>query len=344
MGGFVSRSGAYFGRPFVPGWRTTIGDLVLITVFAMLSSLDVMKSVVNWALGWDARICTHAARALVEGGDAWGWNAASAVFVGPPIHLLPFVPFIWLPDPVLIGVWTAIPAASAIYILRKLNLPFWWLAFPPVVVAILAGSSALPVTALVLRGGTLAEGAAAAFRIYIAVPLLILGRWRALVVAAGIVVLTAPLLDWPGFFNSLGFATALLEDQTKGGKSAAALPVLIPIAVACLFLLGRRRAAWLAVPALWPYTQNYYAVLALPIVASAPLVALTLAVDNIKGFVVVGLVAQVAVEWRTGRLNVREALDSWLPERARARVGLPLHASPAGLRAAAEPPPSADPG
>jgi len=299
--GFAERARGFFKLPMVPGWWTPFGDLVLITVFAALASLDALKSFVNWAIGWDALIYTDAARALVAGRDAWGWAGGSALYAAPPPGLLPFFPFLWLPDPLVAAGWTAVAAASGVYVLRKLRLPMWWLAFPPVLVAILAGSTALPVTALLVRGGAIAQGAAAAFRVYAAIPLAILGRWRALGFAAVIVIVTAPFLDWPRFLTHFSSISAALDFQAEGGKSAASVPWLIPVAVACLFLLGRRRAAWLIVPALWPYAQNYYSVLALPVLGGMPLVALSLAVDRVPGLVVVGLLAQVVVDRLAGR-------------------------------------------
>lgn len=300
MRGFIDRTAAFLATPITAGSHTRFGDLLLIACFTVLSSLNVAKSVVNWALGWDAIIYTAAARAMLGGGDAWGPAGGAALFAGPPPSLLPFFPFVWLPDPIIASGGAAVGAACALYTLRKLRLPIWWLVFPPILLSILAGSTALPVTALIVRGGPLAEGLAIALRPYAAIPLAILGRWRGIAAGAVIVAVTAPFLDWPRFLSKLDFIQAVLAEQNGGGKSAAAIPLLIPIAIACLILLGRRRAAWLSVPTLWPYSQPYYAVLALPVVAEAPLVALALAVD-LPAIVVAGLVAQVIVERLQGR-------------------------------------------
>ena len=339
----ILRAQSFLGLPIVPGWRTRFGDILLIVVFSALSTLDAIKSVVNWALGWDAIIYTYAARAVLAGEDPWGPAGGAALFAGPPPSMLAYLPFVWLPDPVVAVVWSGVALASGVYVLRKLGLPLWWLTFPPVFVAILAGSTALPVTALIVRGGALAEGFAVALRAYAALPLAILGRWRALVAAAGIVVVTAPFLDWPHFIASLDTLWQVLSYQTTGGKSAASVPWLIPLAVSCLFLLGRRRAAWFIVPALWPYTQNYYAVISLPAVAAAPLVALSLAVDNVAGFVVVGLAAQVVVELLAGT-TFKEILASWLQPVHDPRSTSPRSPGAAGSRAGAGPPRSGDPG
>jgi hypothetical protein len=342
MRAVIAQARRFLTLPIVPGWRTRFGDLLLIVAFSALSSLEVLASFVNWSLGWDGIIYTWAARALLAGGDPWGPAGGSALFAGPPPSLLPHLPFVWLPDPIVAVAWPVVALASGVYVLRKLGLPLWWLTFPPVVLAILSGSTALPVTALIVRGGALAEGAAVALRPYAAVPLAILGRWRAFVAAIGIVVVTAPFLDWPGFTAALDTLGAVLDDQTLGGRSAAAVPWLIPIAVACLFMLGRHRAAWLIVPALWPYTQTYYAVLAMPVVAQVPLVALALAVD-LPGFVVAGLLAQVAVERLTGS-RLRTVVASWLPSPAFELSPTPSLGRGAERRAGPERPPSAGPG
>ncbi len=51
--------------------------------------------------------------------------------------------------------------------------------------------------------------------------------------------------------------------------------MLIPTVVA-LVALWKRGAEWLAVPALWPYTQLHYAAIALPVAAKDPVVAFLL--------------------------------------------------------------------
>src|SRR5204863_8741220 len=115
-------------------------------------------------------IYVDGARAMLKGGDAWARAGASALFAGPPTSLLPYFAFTWLPDPLVAAGGAAVAAACGVYVLLKLELPGWWLLFPPVFVAILAGSSALPVTALIVRGGPVAEGIAIALRPYRVLP------------------------------------------------------------------------------------------------------------------------------------------------------------------------------
>jgi catechol 2,3-dioxygenase-like lactoylglutathione lyase family enzyme len=67
---------------------------------------------------------------------------------------------------------------------------------------------------------------------------------------------------------------------------ADALRRLIAAGIA-LVLLGRERAAWLAVPVLWPATQLHYTVIALP--ALTPFLA-AFAAPNHPGYLAVGVI------------------------------------------------------
>ena len=124
----------------------------------MIASFNVGATIIADAFGWDALIYHAAARALLAGGDPWAPLGTASTFAGPPSSLLPYLATSWLPDASLVGLWTGLAAISAVFVLRRLHLPAWWLMFPPVSVAILAGSSALPVMALLVRGGGLADG------------------------------------------------------------------------------------------------------------------------------------------------------------------------------------------
>ena len=93
---------------------------------------------------------------------------------------------------------------------------------------------------------------------------------------------------------AVGRATA--RSRAGGGGSS------LPTVVAGLVLLGRERAAWLVVPALWPDSQPTYAVIALPVLVRLPIVALSLAIP-IPGLVAFGLLGEALLERRgRGRL------------------------------------------
>jgi hypothetical protein len=342
--------------------------------FAVISAAFVFGPAVLgnplW-FGWDAVVYTHAAQALISGGNPWATEAFGIHFAAPPTGLLPFLPFVVLPDSLVAAAWIAIGLGSSVYAVRRLSLPLWWLLFPPLVMGIAAGSSAPLVLALIVKAGfadrlfrvvreepataedsTEAEpfrviatdadrgpwnlreaGAAAAailIRPYAALPALLLRRWRALIVAAVATVATAPFLAWPAFFDNLPAIQRALSNQANGGLSAAFSPYLILLAVVGLFALGRRRAAWLIVPALWPASQLYYASLALPVLAEMPIVALAIASPAAPGLIAFGIYAQAALE----RISRREMARRWSPDALLARRER-RGAAPAGASARA---------
>jgi hypothetical protein len=276
---------------------------VLVSVFVLVSLRLVLPPlIVGLPFGWDAVVYAEAARAVLSGGDPWSSQGYAITFAAPPPSLVPFLPFAWMPDALVSVVWIGLNAASAVYVIRKLGLPWYYLAFPPIVLSTIAGSTALPVTALMVAG----LGALGIFgRLYAALPYLIRGEWRPLLIGGVLIALTLPL--WPSYLASDASETLAAQSE---GLSALSVPWTVPFAVLGLVLLGRERAAWLIVPALWPDTQLYYAVIALPVLARMRLVALSLAIP-IPGLVVVGMLAQWAVTrargpggwswWRTAR-------------------------------------------
>jgi hypothetical protein len=268
----------------------------LLVSFAILFGAPLGGRTVGF--GWDAVVYTHAGRALLSGGDPWSTSLYGITFAAPPPSLLPYLPLVWLPDPLVAGVSVAAAAGCAWYAIRALKLPVWWLAFPPIVLGVAAGSSALLVLALLIRGGVIADSVAVLSRVYASVPLMVLGRerWRGLVVAGAAVVVTLPFLGWSQFIAAWPEISGTLALQANGGLSATVSPVHLVIAVVALIALGRRRAAWLLVPALWPNTQLYYATIALPVLAELPLVALAIASPASPGLIAFGMAAQVIVD------------------------------------------------
>ncbi len=286
-------TGVKLGRFRLP---LTPWELVLVVWFTVMSSWRVIGPAIIGPVdfGWDAVVYAHAARALLEGGNPWQAGVPDITYAGPPPSLIPFLPFAYLPDMVVQAIWVGLSIVSALYVFRRLRLPLWWFLFPPLLLAIAAGSSALPLLALMVRGGVAAEAGAVVGRIYSAVPLAVLGKLRPLLLAAAVLALTAPFLAWDQYVRDLPTITARLSAQSGNGNSALAVPILIPLAVAGLVLLGKRRAAWLAVPALWPSAQEYYAVIALPIAAEVPMVTLAMATPLTPGIIAVGLFLQGA--------------------------------------------------
>lgn len=233
----------------------------------------------NVAPGADARLYTEAARVWLAGGDPWGVSITGFHFANLPATLVAFAPFAILGKDAGAICWIAISAVAALAIVRRLRLPWWWLLFPPLVEGTYVGNPQVLLLALLLAGRGVGEGLAVVLKAYAAIPLVLLGRWRGLGVALALVAAT--VVVWPAtwrlWFESLGGVSGRLADESFGGFSAIWLPstLIVPtlMGLAALWLLDRRAASWLAVPALWPGSQFFYSTFALP-VGSAALAAI----------------------------------------------------------------------
>jgi len=107
---------------FLAGWF-----LVMLIVLALQGALSVE------ALGTDANLYRFAASAYLAGDDPWnraGGDWAVFQFAGLPPTILAFVPFAFLPEPIVMTLWVALSLAAAILIVRALRLPVYWLLFP----------------------------------------------------------------------------------------------------------------------------------------------------------------------------------------------------------------------
>ena len=274
-----------------------------LAVWFGVISLMRLSSLATGQIGFDARLYLDATRAWLAGGDPW-ISIEAQRFAAPPPTLIPLAPVAVLPEPVGIAILVGLAVAGAVATVRLLRLPWWWLLFPPFVDAAWNGNPQNLLVPLILVGA----GPVAAFlKIYAIVPIALTLRWRALLVTATFLLVTAPLLPWASYIAQFGDLSAALAEQSDGGLSATALPWLLPIALVALVFAGRERAAWLAVPAVWPATQWYYSTLAVP--AATPLAGAILAVP-IPGAAVVATVV-VAINRRN---TTRERLAAdWSP-------------------------------
>jgi hypothetical protein len=283
-------------------------DMGLVLAFIVGSaSWAVIALLRPDGLGTHGAIYAEAAAAWLRGADPWLVGPPAAVYAGPPTMLLPFVPFASLPWDVTRLAWFAIDVVLAVWVLRRLAMPAYWLAFPPMFSAIVLGHIELVVLALIVIGGA-ASGLAAVIKPYSVFPLLAERRWRALLVAVAAVVVTAPFLPWAQF---LGDAKLIGETLARQNIGDAIVPLggPIPVAVAIVALaaLGPRRALWLAAPVLWPFSQPIYKAMTLPVLT--PVLAIFWALP-VAGATLVGLVV-FAVLVIADR---RRRLPAWLRE------------------------------
>ena len=103
-------------------------------------------------VGIDGRLYYRAAQTWLAGGDPWTAYTATntrppsgqyihEMFVGPPPTVLAFVPFVWIPETLFVVGWLAVTVAAAVYTIRRLGLPIWWLLFPPLMEGLIAALS-----------------------------------------------------------------------------------------------------------------------------------------------------------------------------------------------------------
>lgn len=248
-------------------------------------------------IGFDAKLYSLAARAMIEGGDPWRVSINGAAYAGPPTTLVPFIPFAYLPSAIVGPVWVSVNAVLAALILRRLEMPAWWLAFPPLWGGILIGSVEVLMASLLILGGR-SSGLSILLKPYAALPLLAERRWREIACAVVVGLVTLLLLPWGRFVADMPLIREGLELQSRqAGASTLALAAVGAVALAAF---GLRRALWLATPVLWPAAQPHYAVMTLP--ALPRIVALIWAVPFpgafVAGVVMGALALTIEERWR----------------------------------------------
>jgi hypothetical protein len=248
--------------------------------------------------GYDGMLYRDATLRWLAGGDPWAIQPGQAVFAAPPPTLLAMLPFAILPEPVARIVLVGLGIGASVWMIRRLRLPLWWLAFPPLVDGVYIANPHVFVVPLILAGATpiaillkVYAGAVPVFRYQI----------RALAVTSGLFFVTVPILPWGLFIQRWPQVSSALASQADGrGFSVWGTPLLLPIAIIAAVLIGRERLAWWSVPVFWPYTQWYYSSMAMPVLT--PLAAMALAAP-VPGATTLGL-AIAAVE--VVRLNRRQ--------------------------------------
>jgi hypothetical protein len=251
----------------VSGLRLAAARLGLPAWFIAIDLLWIAKPDV---LGIDARHYQRAASAWLAGGDPWAViEGAGGNYAAGPHTLLFYAPTSLLPLAVSVAFWMALGLAASVWLVRRLQLPPWWLLFPPLVHSIWNGNPQTIALALLVLGGPLAAAAAVGLKLYTGLALVT--RPRTLVFVGLVVLVTLLVLPWQLYLdNNLGIGDHL---STAWNGSAWRLPILIPPSLLALWILRRKGAEWLAVPAIWPATQFYYVAMALPALVGRPILA-----------------------------------------------------------------------
>jgi hypothetical protein len=271
------------------------GSWLLAAWFITISALRI-RLLLEGSIGFDGRLYRDATIAWLSGADPWQVSRGGVYFAAPPPSMLPFVPLTWVPEDIAIAAIIVASLVATGWMLRRLRLPVWWFAFPPLVDGLWNANVHVLVAPLLVAGFA---AIATLVKVYGIVVPMIRGEARAVALAVLLLLVTVPLLPWAQFVVDLPFVLDQLRVQSRGGMGLGAIswPLIVPVliaAVVSLALAGRDRAAWLAVPVLWPSTQWYYgslaipgllpfaaAVMALPIPGSPVLAAVVLAAETV---------------------------------------------------------------
>ncbi len=255
--------------------------------FIVIDVLWILKPLV---FAIDARHYQKAAAAWLAGGDPWQTFEMGVRYASGPHTLLFYAPTSVLPFDLAVGFWMLTGFAAAVWVVRRLELPIWWVAFPPLMHAIWNGNPQTVMLALLVVGHPLASAAAAGVKLYALVQLLF--RPRHLVVAVAFLAVTMLILPWQLYLAAGGGVAEHLNEAWNG--SAARFPILLIPTVAALWILRARDGQWWSIPAVWPATQFYYVATVLPAVARRPILAALAAIPI--PLMVPGIVIGLAVQ------------------------------------------------
>jgi hypothetical protein len=239
----------------------------------------VWQAVGAWA--GDALVYRAGAVALLAGADPWSAGHAGWSFAALPITVLLFVPGALLPEPLFVAAWQSLMIVSAVVIVRRLRLAWWWTLFPPLTLGVILGNPAVPALAALLAGLPVVG-------LSLRPQLLLVAGWRSAVVVVVLVLVSLALM--------LAYITSFSQTMTRYAiESGAPINlwggpgmVVSAIALALLATEDRRAAAWLVAPAFGPGLGWYGYTMVMP-VASVPLaVATSLPVHGIGAWAVTG--------------------------------------------------------
>jgi hypothetical protein len=248
------------------GLRAAAARIGLPAWFLVIDLLWLAKPDV---LAIDARHYQRAATTWLAGGDPWLVTERGVGFAPGPHTLLFYAPTSFLPLWLSVAFWMAIGIGAAIWLVRRLKLPLWWVLFPPLVHSIWNGNPQTVALALLLASGTAPAVLAVGLKLYAA--LAMFTRPKGLAVVGVALLITLPVLPWGLYLQDAGLIASYLVGAWDG--SASRIPLLIPPTIVGLWILRRKGGEWFAVPAVWPSTQFYYVAMALPIVAHRPVLA-----------------------------------------------------------------------
>jgi hypothetical protein len=238
----------------------------------------------------DARIYFRATEAWLAGGNPWLTANAGIAFAAPPPALLLNLPLVVFGETAAVVFWVASNAIAVVWLLRRLGLPPWWLLFYPIAEGFTGGSPDLLLAALIVVGG---GWLAALIKPYSIPALLSAHRWRAVVAAGAVLLVTIPILPWGTYLASGALTTATSAEWVRPNSAWGVAPLMAVTAVA-LILLGGERGLALLTPALIGL-QPHYAVFSLPAISRSRLATIGIAYPG-QGAAAIGVIVYALAE------------------------------------------------
>ena len=184
-------------------WRLVgraLGNVVPPVVFLVVSLLIIGAVIQGGGAGIDARIYYRGSAAWLAGTSPWEAYVGRAVepahYAALPTTVVLLAPFTFLPEDAFVALSMVAGAVAAVYTVRALHLPWWYLLFPPLVAGVLSGNPSTLVIALLVSSRPALQAVAALLKVYAIVPPGLLLRWRTVAWAAAFTALTllaAPL-------------------------------------------------------------------------------------------------------------------------------------------------------
>jgi hypothetical protein len=295
------RQSAQRSRGLAPVGRR-VGTILLAAWFAWHTYDRISFFVgLRFPVGIDAMIYYRGVVAWLHGINPW--DAAVVIggstfhYAGSPVTTVLMAPAGLLSEDAFTVAWLVLTWAAAVWTLRRLRFPLWWMLFPPIAEALFSANPQLVVLALLVANRSWMSAVATGLKVYAFIPLVGEWRWRQIALAVAFYAATfviAPGL-WLDYLRLFGSISSRLESETQQGGSAFYFPLLLAVTVVALLILAlrdRRAAGWLAVPAVWPSSQFHYSTMALPVMS--PLLAVLLSLPMAR-------LAPVAIVLEVGR-------------------------------------------
>ena len=187
-------------------------------------------------------------------------------YAAGPHTLLFYAPTSVLPLAVSMTIWMAIGIAGLGLARASPPPAVWYLLFPPLAHAMWNGNPQTLALALLVAGGPVAAALAVGLKLYAAVPLV--GRWRDLIVAGVVLVVTLLILPWQLYLEQgLGVGS---PPRVRLERERVAVPAPDPADAARPVGPAPPTArSGSLVPAVFPATQFYYVAMALPALVGA---------------------------------------------------------------------------